>query len=130
MLGATASPKALGRAISTMGQVLLEPPSVEGWRGERDWLTSATWLVRTNFAADLFAGRRGFRLRPGSGDLLGDGSSEDRADAAVRLLLDGDVSERGRAAIIRFAKGPAAKGPGGAGAILHAVMNLPEAHLL
>lgn len=41
---------ALASASSQMGQRLFEPPSVKGWNGHREWLNSATMLVRLNTA--------------------------------------------------------------------------------
>jgi len=63
-LGAKAAPAALARAAAALGQTLLEPPSVEGWAQERAWVTSATWLLRQNFVAELLQNRRGFHLEP------------------------------------------------------------------
>ena len=129
-LGARAAPLPLGRAAARLGQALLAPPSVEGWHGERAWVTSATWLLRLNFVAELCAGRGGYGLAPAAGEVVPDGSARERADWALRALLDGDVSDAGRAAVQRFAASRAATGTGGSGALLHAVMALPEASLL
>ena len=43
----------LSRQIGYMGQDLLNPPSVEGWRTGADWINSASLIRRVNFAADL-----------------------------------------------------------------------------
>lgn len=130
-LGAQAAPRELARAAARMGQSLLEPPSVEGWHEHRGWITSASWLQRSNFAADLFAGRRAFALRPTPQALLAAATTpQERAELALRLLLDGEVSASGREAVLSFAATPAAREPQGAGALLHTVMTLPEAHLL
>jgi uncharacterized protein (DUF1800 family) len=128
-LGARAAPVRLAAAAAAMGQALGEPPSVEGWRGDRAWLTSATWLLRVNFAAELFAGRGGYALAPAPDALLADARTPDeRADLALELLLDGVASDAARRALRAFAAGPAAQGRSGAGALLHAVLSLPEAH--
>ena len=95
------------------------------------WISSATWLLRSNLAAELFSGGGGYRLDPGADALLADaGSDRERASLALLILLDGDVSDDSRDAIQSFAKSRAGSGPGGAGALLHAVQNLPEAQLL
>jgi uncharacterized protein (DUF1800 family) len=128
-MGGHAAPSGLAVAMGRMGEVLLEPPSVEGWRGERAWMNSATWILRSNFASELCSGRR-YRARPSPDQLLaGLDRPPDRADAAVLILLDGEVSGTGRQAIGAFADSPAARGPGGASALFHAVMTLPEAQL-
>src|SRR5690606_29872777 len=42
-VGGRVVPAALARAIGKMGQVLLEPPSVEGWPRQGAWLNPSTW---------------------------------------------------------------------------------------
>jgi hypothetical protein len=58
--------------MAELGQSLFEPPTVEGWKGGRAWINSATMLGRANFAAELAMGRRF-------------GEIEDPADTASRL---------------------------------------------
>ena len=129
-LGARVPPAALTRAIGKLGQVLLEPPSVEGWHQEKAWVNSATWLARTNVAADLCAGRAGLALRPGATELLrGTGSPEERAARAIDLLLDGDAAPASRAALLTLAT-EVGERPEAAASILQATLCLPEAHLL
>ncbi len=128
-LGGRAAPADLGRAMGEMGESWLEPPSVEGWPTGRAWLNTATWLRRSNFAADLLAGRRG-KLRPLPHELLaGLRRPEERVDAALDLLLDGVVSDDGRQRLLAFARSPAAQGDAGAAALLHATAALPEFQL-
>jgi hypothetical protein len=116
--------------MGSMGELWLEPPSVEGWHGEREWLSPATWLLRTNFAGELLAGRRG-RLQPAPETMLaGLERPADRVKAALLLLLDDDASAAGRERLLAFAETPAARGPGGAAALLHAATALPEYQLL
>lgn len=77
------------RAISAMGQRLLEPPSVAGWDGHRAWLHPAAMLQRL----------RSLRLACGDSDLpvnrfldAGDLRSAADVDAAVATVtLDGRV---------------------------------------
>lgn len=126
-LGARAAPTDLAAAMARLGEAWLEPPTVEGWPGGRAWLTGTTWLLRSNVAADLLGGRRG-RLRPGAGTLLGGVAPQHRAELALQLLLDGDVSADSRGRLLAFAAaGPA---EGGEAALLHAVTALPEYQLL
>ena len=128
-LGCHAAPAALANAAGRMGQVLLEPPTVEGWHEERAWVSSATWILRSNFASRLFAG--GFKLRPGVDGLFKDAkSARARADLGIRLLLDGDVADASRKKIIDFAESPAGRGAGATASLLHAVQCLPEGQLL
>jgi uncharacterized protein (DUF1800 family) len=44
--------------MAQLGQALFEPPTVEGWKGGRAWINSATMLGRANFAAELTMGSR------------------------------------------------------------------------
>ena len=44
--------------LSDLGQDVFEPPTVKGWEGGRLWITSASLLVRNNFAAELSTGER------------------------------------------------------------------------
>ncbi|HEY7269142.1 MAG TPA: DUF1800 domain-containing protein, partial [Dehalococcoidia bacterium] len=45
-----------GQALTTMGQVLFEPPNVAGWPGGSTWLNSATMFARLNFINQLTGG--------------------------------------------------------------------------
>jgi len=57
-LGGRPDPRELERAVASMGQVLFEPPGVQGWKGGEAWIHTASWIERTRFAADVAAGRR------------------------------------------------------------------------
>ena len=54
-LGARASTDAIRRALTRMGQELLQPPSVAGWEGGQRWLSPGCLVARYRFAA-AFAG--------------------------------------------------------------------------
>jgi len=128
-LGSRAAPSELARAMARMGEVWCEPPSVEGWHGDRAWLTGASWLLRSNFAADLLAGRRG-KLRPAVDDLLAAASTpEQRCTLALLHLLDGDAGPASRERLLAFARTQPA-GPAQDAALLHSVTLLPEYQLL
>ena len=128
--GARVSPVMLAEGIGRLGQVLLAPPSVEGWHGERSWITSATWILRANLASEVFASGKEFRFEPEPGEFFeAAASGRERADLAITLLLDGDVSQTGRDSMRALAASRAGRGPGGNAALLHAVQSLPEAHL-
>jgi hypothetical protein len=43
----------LAELMAGMGQELFAPPSVKGWDGERDWVSSSAWLSRGRFAEVL-----------------------------------------------------------------------------
>jgi len=46
-------------SLVTMGQVLLEPPSVFGWDWERAWMSSTTMRARAAFARDVSTAQNG-----------------------------------------------------------------------
>ena len=50
--------------LAEMGQVLLYPPTVEGWEGGRAWITSSTLLSRYNVAGRLILGAEVDPSRP------------------------------------------------------------------
>lgn len=122
-LGAKASPHRLSEVIGRMGQVLLEPPNVAGWKGERAWITSASWLLRMNFAAQMFQGQ--FKTRPSAAEMLPQTDPVARANAAIELLLDGDVEDASRRAIHAIAKKSESREN-----LIHAVLSLPEGQML
>lgn len=42
--------------LAELGQDLFEPPTVKGWEGGRQWVSSASHLVRIRFASQITAG--------------------------------------------------------------------------
>jgi uncharacterized protein (DUF1800 family) len=55
------SPVGMLPAFRLMGQDLFEPPSVKGWPGGLDWVSTITMLTRMNFGNSMIS------ARPGSG---------------------------------------------------------------
>lgn len=45
------------KAMGAMGQVLFEPPTVDGWDGGRSWINTSTLFVRQNLTTYLISGR-------------------------------------------------------------------------
>ena len=45
----------IGQQPGYMGQVILDPPSVEGWSTGTEWINSGSLLARINFVADHVA---------------------------------------------------------------------------
>jgi uncharacterized protein (DUF1800 family) len=50
----------LPNAMRSMGQDLLEPPSVKGWDGGERWINTSTLLARVNFANYMSQSRQAF----------------------------------------------------------------------
>lgn len=44
----------IDRIPLSMGQDILDPPSVEGWHTGKEWITSGAFINRVNFVADKF----------------------------------------------------------------------------
>jgi uncharacterized protein (DUF1800 family) len=128
-LGARAAPTELAAAMASLGETWCEPPSVEGWHGERAWLSPASWLLRANFVADLLARRTG-KLAPSPEGLFERlAKPADVARLAGLVLLDGVVT---KADAERLADVAAAHGQdkhAAACAVLHAAACLPEFQL-
>jgi len=130
LLGGRAQPTFLARAMAGLGETWLEPPSVEGWHGERAWLSPASWLLRSNFVADLLAHRRG-KFAPSPALLFrGMTGPTERAKAAALLLLDGDVGDEGRERLLAVAAASPGDDAQDAACLLHAAACLPEYQLL
>ncbi|MEM7626826.1 MAG: DUF1800 domain-containing protein [Planctomycetota bacterium] len=47
----------IDKAMSSMGQVLFEPPTVDGWDGGRSWINTSTLFVRQNLTTYLISGK-------------------------------------------------------------------------
>jgi uncharacterized protein (DUF1800 family) len=81
--------------LKSMGQEVLNPPSVFGWDWETSWISSAALLSRYDFASDVSTARDGAgatafrpdRLRP-IGDLIAAGETDPGAyvDAVTEIL--------------------------------------------
>jgi uncharacterized protein (DUF1800 family) len=67
--------------LTTMGQMLFEPPDVNGWELGSGWFTTGGMLARMNFAATLAQNQRGNLVR----DLSGSTSSP---EAVLDFFLD------------------------------------------
>ncbi|MEM9914734.1 MAG: DUF1800 domain-containing protein [Planctomycetota bacterium] len=47
----------IDRGMAAMGQVLFEPPTVDGWDGGRSWINTSTLFVRQNLTTYLISGK-------------------------------------------------------------------------
>src|SRR5262249_48390483 len=46
--------------LTSMGQLLFEPPNVGGWPSGANWFSTATMLARSNFASTLASSQKDF----------------------------------------------------------------------
>ena len=89
----------------------------------------ASWLLRSNFVADLLARRNGgFSLSPGR-LFRGLNVPEHRVRATLMLLLDGDVGEESAARLQALAARQRGFSERDACELLHAAACLPEYQL-
>ncbi len=100
--------------MSFMGQTLINPPSVEGWHQGTEWIDTGTAVERVNYAAERLGnadspGVRGMMARMAEGD----GGPEGLVQRCLDEMGAISVSEGTRAALVEFATGLEASGPGG-----------------
>lgn len=130
-LGGSAPPQGLAESAGLMGQVLCEPPSVEGWHRERAWLNAQTWVQRQNFSARLFgAGSNPRGLTTTLESLLEavDGPP-DPIDTALLWLHDGEVGESSKARL-RELRRSAGNDTESLATLFQTIQSLPEGQLL
>ena len=80
---------ASAEALAKLGQDLFQPPTVKGWDGGRDWISTTTMILRINFATELAGGER-FGEMPHPAALarqLGAGSREEVVTQIAAFLL-------------------------------------------
>ncbi len=128
----------LSRATITMGQALMDPPSVEGWHTGQEWLDSGTLIERVNFAVEQVTDTS----RPGIASIVervtsaGDATPDELVDRCLDHCGLFDVSEQTRATLVKRAaeEGPLTVGEGGInnvtedriGRMLQLIVSAPE----
>jgi uncharacterized protein (DUF1800 family) len=91
---------AAAEAFRGMDQSLFEPHNVAGWPGGSTWLSSSTFFARVNFADQLLFPNG----RPGAVPVLkGATTTEEMVTIALDRLVDGNVSQASREALVNFA---------------------------
>ena len=74
-----------------MGQILNNPPSVEGWHTGTDWLNSGTLVERINFASKQI----GDAAKPGIRSMVEHISAEMSESSSPERLVDACLEEVG-----------------------------------
>jgi len=102
------------QAMAEMGQQLLDPPNVSGWRSGRAWISTSTLFVRHNTAIYLITGsqpHRGGRIAMSAAldpaSLLGDMTRPTPpaiVDRVVRLMLPRPLDPARRRMLLDFAE--------------------------
>ena len=89
-----------------MGQILNNPPSVEGWHQGTDWLDSGTLVERINFASQQIgdSDKPGIRAMIGriSAELSESTSPERLVDACLEEVGSLEVDEDTRRVLVNF----------------------------
>ncbi len=110
----------VAQVLRRMGQDLLNPPDVSGWKGGPAWLNATTLFERFNWGNRLSMGRDAakpyFADVPGQVQAHGVSSPDGLVDYYLGLLVDGDVIPEARQALIDYlnASGPLALDNSGA----------------
>jgi uncharacterized protein (DUF1800 family) len=96
--------------LRRMGQDLLNPPDVSGWRGGTAWINSTTLFERFNWGDRLAMGRDAskpyFADVPGQIQAQGVSSADALVDYYVSQLVDGDVTPDARQALVDYLNTP------------------------
>ncbi len=90
-------------AAGTMGQSLLNPPTVEGWHTGHEWIDGGALNARVNFAVDQFKDVS----KPGIQDMItrlgGSLEPDEMVDRCLDLVGPIEVGERTRSALLKYA---------------------------
>src|SRR5437868_3917835 len=99
------------QVLRRMGQDLLNPPDVSGWRGGPGWLNSTTLFERFNWANKLSSGRdsaKPYFLDPATQiQAHAINSPDGLVDFYLGLLVDGDATPEARQSLIDYLNAPA-----------------------
>src|SRR5579864_2447317 len=125
------------QVLRRMGQDLLNPPDVSGWKGGSAWINSTTLFERFNWADRLSMGRDSakpyFTDIPGQIAAQNIGAPDALVDFYLGLFVDGDATPEARQALIDYV---GALSPGDGAAIdlkgrglVHLAMSVPTYQL-
>jgi uncharacterized protein (DUF1800 family) len=94
------------QTLRLMGQDLLNPPDVGGWRGGEAWINAGTLFERFNLAERLAAGRDPSKPLytdiPGQVTALGIQDAGGLVDHYLDFLTDGDVTPEARQTLVDY----------------------------
>lgn len=94
------------QVLRRMGQDLLNPPDVSGWKGGADWINATTLFERFNWGLRLATGRES--AKPYFTDIAAQvnaqalNSPEALVDYYLGVLVDGDVTPEARQALLDY----------------------------
>ncbi len=116
------------RLLADLGQDVFEPPSVKGWEGGRQWISSTTLLKRTGFATELMHGNGLYAAADPSERLLAVLADHPKELAAfiVELLLARDLNPDTAAAVTDTIQQNDQSPDQQIRGLAHLIMTLPE----
>lgn len=116
--------------LADLGQDVFEPPSVKGWEGGRQWISSTTLLKRTDFATELIRGDK-LGLIDTMPAALTTVASDSRSlvDDAVELLLSRDLNPTAFDSLTAFLQGGSESSADRVRGVAHLILTLPEYQL-
>jgi uncharacterized protein (DUF1800 family) len=123
----------LPAATRRMGQDLLNPPDVSGWKGGDNWISATTLLERFNFADRLAAARA--PDQPYFVDVAAQvqshnlGTTADIVDHYLDVLVEGAVTPEARQSLIDFLSAGDPTNETAVRGMLHLAMSLPNHQL-
>ena len=94
--------------MGSMGQLLLDPPSVFGWDWESAWVSSSTLLARYSFARDIGAARGNGGLKVAKLVDVGLTDPGDVVDAVAAVLGIDPLPSADRDILVDYLGGPGA----------------------
>lgn len=98
------------QVLRRMGQDLLNPPDVSGWKLGSGWINSSTLFERFNWGDRLSMGREStkpyFADVPGQIQSQGISSADSLVDYYLGLFIDGDATPEARQALIDYLNAP------------------------
>jgi uncharacterized protein (DUF1800 family) len=123
----------LPQTTRRMGQDLLNPPDVSGWKGGDNWISATTLLERFNFADRLATARapdQAYYVDVNS-QMQSHGlrSAADVVDYYLGLLVDGNATPDARQSLIGFIGGDDQVNEQSVRGMLHLAMALPTHQL-
>ncbi|GAC1323896.1 MAG: DUF1800 domain-containing protein [Chloroflexota bacterium] len=97
------------QVLRRMGQDLLNPPDVSGWKGGAEWINGTTLFERFNWGLRLATARDGakpyFTDIPTQVNAQAFGSPEAMVDYYLGMLIDGDLTPEARQSLVDYVSG-------------------------
>jgi uncharacterized protein (DUF1800 family) len=123
----------LARVTRGMGQDLLNPPDVSGWKGGDGWISATTLLERFNFADRLTSASQ-----PGEAYFFDVGAqlltrnlqrASDVVDHYLSVLVDGHATPEARQALLEYLNANGGPTTDSVRGLLHLTLSLPAYQL-